>query len=184
MPDAEPLHEHRSRGLDHGAWVPLKIMYPDADVPVLQLSMPTARPRPAARPGRAGCAPLREQGVLVIGSGFMTHGLPFLDLEMIPTAVPGWSADFDAWAADALARGDVDELARFRTAAPGHALRAPDGRALHAAVRHPGRRDRPGGRRSPRPSTATPSASPSGPSRRPDRAGAARKRGNVATSAA
>ena len=50
----------------------------------------------------------------------MTHGLPFLTREMFTeNKVPGWSADFDAWAADALARGDVAELARFRTAAPG-----------------------------------------------------------------
>ena len=58
--------------------------------------------------------------VLVVGSGHMTHGLPFLTREMFTeNEVPGWSADFDAWAADALARGAVDELARFRTSAPG-----------------------------------------------------------------
>jgi 4,5-DOPA dioxygenase extradiol len=61
---------------------------------------------------------LREQGVLVIGSGFMTHGLPYLDWTR-PNQVPGWSAEFDAWVADALARGDVDELEHFRTRAPG-----------------------------------------------------------------
>jgi 4,5-DOPA dioxygenase extradiol len=48
----------------------------------------------------------------------MTHGLPFIDWQHLDR-VPGWSADFDAWAADALARGDVDELAWFRNAAPG-----------------------------------------------------------------
>ena len=73
----------------------------------------------------------------------MTHGLPFIDWRDLDT-VPGWSSEFDLWAADALARGDVEELARFRSSAPGHALRAPDGRALHAAVRHPRRRHRPG----------------------------------------
>jgi 4,5-DOPA dioxygenase extradiol len=119
MPDTEPVHEHGSRGLDHGAWVPLKIMYPDADVPVLQLSLPTHDPARLLDLGRRLRA-LRETGVLVIGSGYMTHGLPFLDWSNLKHhTVPGWSSDFDSWAADALARGDVDELAAFRTRAPG-----------------------------------------------------------------
>jgi 4,5-DOPA dioxygenase extradiol len=119
LPDGEELHEHRSRGLDHGAWVPLKVMYPDADVPVLQLSMPTHDASTLLGLGRR-LRTLREHGVLVIGSGFMTHGLPFLTREMFSgNVVPEWSRDFDAWAADALSRGDVDELARFRSAAPG-----------------------------------------------------------------
>jgi 4,5-DOPA dioxygenase extradiol len=117
MPDTEPVHEHRSRGLDHGAWVPLKIMYPDADIPVLQLSMPTHNPDRLLNLGRRLRA-LREAGVLVIGSGYMTHGLPFLDWSN-PDKVPGWSSDFDTWASNALASGDVDELADFRTRAPG-----------------------------------------------------------------
>jgi 4,5-DOPA dioxygenase extradiol len=117
LPDNEHVHEHRSRGLDHGAWVPLKIMYPDADIPVLQMSLPTQDPaRLLALGGRLKA--LREEGVLVIGSGYMTHGLPFIDWQHLDR-VPGWSSDFDVWAADALARGDVDELARFRSAAPG-----------------------------------------------------------------
>jgi len=119
MPDTEPVHEHRSRGLDHGAWVPLKIMYPDADIPVLQLSMPTHDPARLLDLGRRLRA-LREAGVLVIGSGYMTHGLPYLDWSNLKLhKVPGWSSDFDSWAADALARGDLDELADFRTRAPG-----------------------------------------------------------------
>jgi 4,5-DOPA dioxygenase extradiol len=119
MPDGEELHEHRTRGLDHGAWVPLKVMYPDADIPVLQLSMPTHDATKLLGLGER-LRTLREHGVLVIGSGFMTHGLPFLTREMfMGNVVPEWSRDFDDWAADALARGDVDELARFRSAAPG-----------------------------------------------------------------
>jgi 4,5-DOPA dioxygenase extradiol len=117
MPDGEPVHEHRSRGLDHGAWVPLKIMYPEADVPVLQLSMPTHDSTRLLAIGER-LRSLREQGVLVIGSGYMTHGLPFIDWSDLES-VPGWSADFDLWAADALGRGDVEELSRFRSAAPG-----------------------------------------------------------------
>jgi 4,5-DOPA dioxygenase extradiol len=116
MPDNEPLHESR-RGLDHGAWVPLKIMYPDADIPVLQMSMPTSDPGKLIEIGKR-LQPLRDEGVLIIGSGFMTHGLPFLRDFSINAAVPGWSSDFDQWAADALARGDVDALASYKDLAP------------------------------------------------------------------
>jgi 4,5-DOPA dioxygenase extradiol len=118
MPDTEPVHQHASRGLDHGAWVPLKVMYPGGDVPVLQLSMPTHDPGRLLDIGRR-LRPLRDEGVLVIGSGFMTHGLPYLTREMASGgSVPSWSADFDAWVADALARGDVDTLASYRSKAP------------------------------------------------------------------
>lgn len=119
MPDSEPVHQHPTRGLDHGAWVPLKIMYPDADIPVLQLSMPTHDPARLLELG-ARLRTLREQGVLIIGSGFMTHGLPFMTQRMwLENDVPAWSRDFDTWAAEALDRGDVDELASYRSAAPG-----------------------------------------------------------------
>jgi 4,5-DOPA dioxygenase extradiol len=119
MPDSEPVHEHASRGLDHGAWVPLKVMYPLADVPVLQLSIPTHDPERLMEIGRR-LRPLRDDGILIIGSGFMTHGLPFLTREMVMhNEVPSWSADFDAWVADALERGDVDTLAAYRSKAPG-----------------------------------------------------------------
>ncbi|RYP85268.1 dioxygenase [Nocardioides guangzhouensis] len=118
MPDGEPVHQHASRGLDHGAWVPLKIMYPDADIPVLQMSLPTQDPYKLLRLGER-LRPLRDEGVLIIGSGFLTHGLPFLTEFRIEAKAPGWSTEFDAWAADALARGDVDELAAYRSKAPG-----------------------------------------------------------------
>lgn len=116
MPDDQPVHQHASRGLDHGAWVPLKVMYPLADVPVLQMSLPTHDPERLMGIGQR-LRPLREQGVLVIGSGFMTHGLPFLSPEMLLGGhVPGWSAEFDAWAAEAAARWDLDTLADYRSA--------------------------------------------------------------------
>lgn len=118
MPDGEPLYQHPSRGLDHGAWVPLMAMYPLGDVPVLQMSMPTHDPDALLKLGRR-LAPLRAEGVLVIGSGFMTHGLPFVTREMINGVIPAWSKDFDAWAADALDRGDVAELASYASRAPG-----------------------------------------------------------------
>jgi 4,5-DOPA dioxygenase extradiol len=119
MGDGDQVHEHPSRGLDHGAWVPLKIMYPDADIPVLQLSLPTSDPASLLRLGNR-LRRLREEGVLVIGSGFTTHGLPFLSRDnIVQNIVPGWSTDFDIWAAEALARGDVDELSDYRHRAPG-----------------------------------------------------------------
>lgn len=119
MPAVAPVHQHPSRGLDHGAWVPLMAMYPLGDIPVLQLSMPTHDPGRLVELGSRLRA-LREEGVLIIGSGFMTHGLPFITREMLTRgAVPAWSADFDAWAADALGRGDIDELAAYATRAPG-----------------------------------------------------------------
>jgi 4,5-DOPA dioxygenase extradiol len=118
MPSTEPVHQHPSRGLDHGAWVPLKLMYPDADIPVLQLSLPTDDPGRLMELGRR-LRPLRDEGVLVMGSGFLTHGLPFLREFRIDAPAPGWSVDFDLWAADAMARGDVDELASYRSSAPG-----------------------------------------------------------------
>ena len=118
MPDTEPVHQHPSRGLDHGAWVPLKIMYPEADIPVLQMSLPTSDPKRLLALGER-LRPLRDEGVLIIGSGFLTHGLPFLTEWRIDAAAPGWSKDFDAWAGEALARGDVDALASYQSQAPG-----------------------------------------------------------------
>lgn len=118
MPDTEPVHQHTSRGLDHGAWVPLKIMYPEADIPVVQMSLPTQDPVRLLRLGER-LKPLRDEGVLVIGSGFLTHGLPFLRDWRIEAAAPGWSSDFDAWAGEAMARGDVEELAAYASRAPG-----------------------------------------------------------------
>jgi 4,5-DOPA dioxygenase extradiol len=127
LPDTEHLYEHRNRGLDHGAWLPLKVMYPAADIPVLQLSLPTHDTTCLLGIGER-LRPLREHAILVIGSGFMTHGLQYVDWTR-PDVVPEWSADFDAWVADALARGDIEELARFR-------MRAPGLRYAHPTVEH------------------------------------------------
>jgi 4,5-DOPA dioxygenase extradiol len=120
MPDHEPVGEDPFRGLDHGAYVPLVAMYPEADIPVLQMSMPDLDPEHLFRIGQR-LAPLRDEGVLVIGSGFMTHGLPFIR-EYMGTGkagAPQWSMEFDRWAAEALERRDLDSLFDFRHAAPG-----------------------------------------------------------------
>ena len=116
-----------ARGLDHGAYVPLTAMYPEADVPVLQLSLPTLDPEALLALG-AALRPLRDEGVLIVGSGFMTHGLPFLREFVLDAPPPEWSRDFDRWAAAALSRHDVAALVRFRE--------VPSARFAHPTVEH------------------------------------------------
>jgi 4,5-DOPA dioxygenase extradiol len=126
----QPVAEDPERGLDHGAYVPLTVMYPRADVPVLQISMPSLDPEVLFRIGQR-LRPLRDQGVLVIGSGFLTHGLPFLRNFSVDAPPPAWSEEFDAWAHDALEHGDVDALSDFVHRAP--AVRYAHPRTEHLA---------------------------------------------------
>jgi 4,5-DOPA dioxygenase extradiol len=93
-------------------------MYPDADIPVLQMSMPTSDPGKLIQLGKR-LQPLRDMGVLIIGSGFMTHGLPYLRDWSTDAKAPTWSSEFDTWAAEALAKGDVETLSSFKSKAPG-----------------------------------------------------------------
>ncbi len=111
------------RGLDHGAYVPLIAMYPEADVPVLQVSLPSLDPATLFTLGQA-LAPLRREGVLIVGSGFLTHNLRAMDMSP-EAATPAWAAEFDAWAADVLARQDMDTLLDYRSRAPGVRLALP-----------------------------------------------------------
>jgi len=114
----QPVTEQPNRGLDHGAYVPLLKMYPDADIPVLQMSIPTFDPEKLFALGKQ-LAPLREEGVMIIGSGFLTHGLPFIRDWSIDATPPGWSAEFDLWAKEVLDRGAIDELMDYKSRAPG-----------------------------------------------------------------
>jgi len=101
------------RGLDHGAYVPLVAMYPGADVPVLQVSMPGLMPKQLFELGRA-LAPLRNEGVLIFGSGFLTHNMSYA----FRRGTPAWAREFDDWAKGALERQEVDALLDFQTRAP------------------------------------------------------------------
>lgn len=103
------------RGLDHGAYVPLKAMYPLADVPVLQMSIPTQNPQALFALGRA-LSPLRQEGILIMGSGFLIHNLRLFSFR--PVAAPEWAHEFDHWAAGVFARKDVDALLDYRANAP------------------------------------------------------------------
>jgi len=107
-----------SRGLDHGAWVPLSLMYPDADIPSAQVSLPRGLP-PAEyqRMGRA-LGKLREDEVLIIGSGAFTHNLSEFRGGPIAAPVPAWVSDFAEWLRDRLENGQRDALLDYRALAP------------------------------------------------------------------
>jgi len=114
---ATPVHEEPTRGLDHGAYMPLLFMYPDADVPVLQVSMPSEDPAALVEMGRR-LAPLRDEGVLIMGSGFMTHSFDAIRQVMAGRPQPQALVEFDRWAAETLARRDLDALMDYRSKAP------------------------------------------------------------------
>lgn len=120
---SQPVTDDANRGLDHGAYVPLVAMYPDADVPVLQVSLPSENPRELFELGRA-LRPLREEGVLIIGSGFITHNLRALDWHG-KSEPPAWALDFDHWTAEALMNRDVDALLDYEEKGPGVQIALP-----------------------------------------------------------
>lgn len=96
------VHEDKKRGLDHGAWVPLMLMYPEADIPVCQLSVqPNRDGTYHYNMGRA-LASLKDEGVLIIGSGSATHNLRALGSSK---SVVSWALEFDNWLKDALLSG-------------------------------------------------------------------------------
>ena len=120
-----PVRDEPGRGLDHGAYVPLVEMYPDADIPVLQISMPSLEPQVLLEVGRR-LAPLRDEGVLIIGSGFMTHNLRLARFgfgESLPP--PSWSTEFDAWANESVGQREIDQLLDFEHRAPAAHLAHP-----------------------------------------------------------
>jgi 4,5-DOPA dioxygenase extradiol len=115
------------QGLDHGAWVPLLLMWPGHDIPVAQLAIQThLGPAHQARLG-AALAPLADEGVLVMGSGSATHNLrdTFGRMQRGDNARVAWAEEFDTWLDATLAAGDLDALIDYRRRAP------------HAATAHP-----------------------------------------------
>lgn len=114
------------RGLDHGAWVPLSLMFPEADIPVVSLSLPVTWTNQALVELGEKLAALRAEGVLVVGSGSLTHNLSELQVQGAPT--PTWVSEFAGWIHDKLMEGERDALLAWE--------RAPQARRNHPTPEH------------------------------------------------
>jgi len=113
------------RGLDHGAWVPLKIMYSEADIPVIQVSLPFPEKGESVFNMGKALAPLRSENILLIGSGSMTHNLRDLDWGGKSSGAAKPYAEFDEWVMERISSGAMAELFSYETAAPNLELAHP-----------------------------------------------------------
>lgn len=112
-----PHATHPDRGLDHGAWSPLLLIYPHADIPVTQLSIQfPASPAHHFQLGQA-LEPLRQEGILILASGGATHNLRAFD-SIYNATPPDWVSSFDDWLADRIGAGDTESLLHYRQFAP------------------------------------------------------------------
>ena len=112
------------RGLDHGAWVPLRLAWPEARIPVVQVSLPDGGPEQVFALGRA-LRPLRDEGIIVIGSGGIVHNLGLVHFSEKSSGVDPWAAEFDRWVEGRVAEHDIDGLFAYRTDGPEAGLAAP-----------------------------------------------------------
>jgi 4,5-DOPA dioxygenase extradiol len=118
-----------SRGLDHGVWVPLSLMYPAADIPVVSLSVqPHRGPAHHYALGQA-LRPLRERNILIMGSGTITHNLRELARPTPDAAEVPWAAAFSDWVAAQIEVRNIDGLLDYRE-------RAPEARRAHPTDEH------------------------------------------------
>ncbi|MCB6182497.1 dioxygenase [Leeia sp. TBRC 13508] len=115
-----PVAIHPDRGLDHGAWVPLQEMYPMGEIPVAQLSIqPRQDPAYHYRLGKL-LAPLREEGVLILASGSITHNLGDIHWhrDHDDNFSEAWATEFQSWVSDQLLAGQTDAMLQYRANAP------------------------------------------------------------------
>jgi len=120
----EKVNEDKARGLDHGAWVPLMLMYPEANIPVCQLSVQPDRDGSYHYNLGRALAPLREEGVLIVGSGSATHNLRAIR-QTADGSVASWASEFDTWLKQALLDGRYEDVNKYEEKAP------------HAKMAHP-----------------------------------------------
>ncbi|MBI3594107.1 MAG: dioxygenase [Nitrospirae bacterium] len=111
------------RGIDHGAWVPLSRVYPRADIPIVQLTVPAGEdPRKIMAIGRA-LKPLREKRILLVGSGTLVHNLRLVRFGSLKA--DEWAEAFDRWVGTRLDNGSIDEIVHYKTLAPSANLAVP-----------------------------------------------------------
>jgi 4,5-DOPA dioxygenase extradiol len=109
-----PLGLDQAWGLDHGSWSVLKPMFPQADIPVLQLSMDYSRPPAEHLAVGRQLTGLRERGVLIVGSGNIVHNLRVMRRDVAPNQAYDWAIEFDSKVADQMQKGDLAALADFQ----------------------------------------------------------------------
>jgi 4,5-DOPA dioxygenase extradiol len=119
-----PAVVSQTRGLDHGAWVPLRLALPDASIPVVQVALPAVPPEALVGLGEA-LRPLRDEGVLLVASGGLVHNLGDLDFAHPDAPPAAWAVDFDRWAWERAALQEREALVRWQRLAPAPARAHP-----------------------------------------------------------
>ena len=120
-----PVARSEGRGFTHTTWMPLLYLYPPADVPVVEIAYPYRSEAALLALGKQ-LAPLRDEGVLFMASGQLTHNLASMSLDKPAPTPPAWSREFDEWATARLSASDVDALVDWRRKAPASDLAHPD----------------------------------------------------------
>ena len=120
-----PAEPDPTRGWDHGVWIPLRLLYPEASVPVVEVSLPVPREPQTVLQMGAALAPLRRRGILLVGSGGIVHNLGLARLDRTEGPVDDWARQFDEWVRERVDRRDVDEIVPYRERAPHARLAVP-----------------------------------------------------------